>query len=132
MASSEKKHILILEDDLEFGPLLQESLQLEGYSVSLYTLASRAIAHLDENDADLVITDLLIRDGDNYVQDGGIKLISEIKQIRSLNVPVIAISGSFRKDQYYAMSTAMTVGADKTIAKPVDPKELLAIMRCYI
>lgn len=132
MLSSERKKILILEDDAEFGPLLKDTLELEGFAVSLHVTASGALAHIDENPVDLVITDLLIRDGDNYVQDGGIKLISELKQIRSSSVPMIAISGSFRNDQYFAMSTAMTVGADKTIAKPVEPKELLRVIRSYI
>ncbi|MEL7190286.1 MAG: response regulator [Pseudomonadota bacterium] len=124
--------ILILEDDPEFGPLLQISLQEHGYRVALKTTATDALAFIDQNDVDLVIADLMIKKGEVYIQDGGIKLISALKQIRNYPAPIIAISGSFVQDQYHAISTAMTVGANKTLAKPLHPDELLKVIKTYI
>lgn len=127
-----KAAILILEDDPGFGPLLCSYLEGEGYTVSLHTNATSALAYLEDNHVDLVITDLLIRQDATYVQDGGIKLISTLKQLRKYPAPVIAISGSFSTDQYEAISTAMTVGADKTLAKPINPSQLLTMIQEFV
>ncbi len=121
--------ILILEDDAEFGPLLKYSLEDEGYAVSLHTNAQTALKHADENHVDLVISDLLIEENGKPSPHGGVTLISALKQIRDHPAPVIAISGAFTRDKYHAISTAMTVGADRTLAKPVSPHELLALIR---
>jgi len=124
--------ILILEDDMSFGPLLQFSLEDEGYRVSLHTNAHSALAYADANPVDLVISDLLIEENGKLSPHGGVTLITALKQIRDHPAPVIAISGSFTQDKYHAISTAMTVGADRTLAKPVSPNELLALIRQLI
>ena len=100
----------------------------EGFEVSLHTEAGSALAYADSNQVDLVISDLLIEKGGRPSPHGGVTLISALKQIRSHSAPVIAISGSFAQDKYHAISTAMTVGADRTLAKPVSPEELLSVI----
>ncbi|WP_082700915.1 response regulator [Erythrobacter sp. YT30] len=132
MAKDKTPVIMILEDDPDFGPLLQMSLEDAGYRVSLHTDATSALEFIDDNDVDLVISDLLIKQDGKFVQDGGIKLISALKQVRHHPAPVIAISGSFVQDQYHAISTAMTVGADRTLAKPVGPDELIDLIKTYL
>lgn len=121
--------ILVLEDDVAFGPLLRYSLEDEGYKVSLHTEASSALEFADANHIDLVISDLLIEKDGRPSPHGGVTLISALKQIRNHPAPVIAISGSFTQDKYHAISTAMTVGADRTLAKPVSPEELKDVIR---
>ncbi len=132
MANRNTYRILILEDDAEFGPLLQMSLEDAGYEVSLHTNATNALSYLESENVDLIIADLMIKQEGVFIQDGGIKLISTLKQIRHHPAPIIAISGSFVQDQYQAISTAMTVGADKTLAKPIHPDDLIALIETYL
>ncbi|MEL7197080.1 MAG: response regulator [Pseudomonadota bacterium] len=132
MVNDSAPTILVLEDDEEFGPLLKLSLEEAGYNVALHTTATEALSYLDSNDVDLVISDLMIKQAGVFIQDGGIRLISTLKQIRNYPAPIIAISGSFVQDQYHAISTAMTVGADKTLAKPVHPDDLIALIKTYL
>ena len=122
--------ILILEDDVNLGPLLKVSLEDEGHSVSLQSTATAALAYASENDVDLVIADILIKVGGALVQDGGIKLISRLKQIEARRMPVIAISGAFGNERggQEITSTAFTVGADATLAKPFAPDDLIVLV----
>ncbi|MEM7519690.1 MAG: response regulator [Pseudomonadota bacterium] len=121
--------ILILEDDEAFGPLLQASLEDAGHTVSLYASATIALAHVDQDDPELVIADILVMKDGKLTEDGGIKLISTLKQLQRRTAPVIAISGVFAGElAYEAQTTAMTVGADHALAKPFVPEDLIALV----
>lgn len=124
--------IAILEDDADFGPLLKEMLEDEGYIVSLHTNAISALAFIDNNPVDLVISDLFIKEDGQLSEQGGLTLISKIKQIMHHPAPVIAISGSFANDKICAVSSATTLGADHTLAKPIDPNELIRLVQHYL
>src|SRR4051812_20983432 len=58
------EHILIVEDDVDVGPLLQELLEEEGYRVTLVATLAATHACLSTGDGvDLVLCDLLLPDG---------------------------------------------------------------------
>ncbi|MEL6345053.1 MAG: response regulator [Myxococcota bacterium] len=65
------KHILIMEDDVSLGMGWQELLEDAGHDVTLTFSAPEAIAILDSQTVDLIITDMIIRDENNYAQPGG-------------------------------------------------------------
>lgn len=125
------KKILVLEDDELFGELLQDMLEAEGHTVSLHTNASSAITYAKSNAVDLVISDMLIEKNGRYSGDGGIKLISMFKQVWDHPAPIIAISGAFLPENSFAASTALTVGADEVVPKPVDPQTLSEMVQQF-
>jgi two-component system OmpR family response regulator len=57
------EYILIVEDDPQVGPLLEELLAEEGYRAGLVTTVAGAHARLSEGGIDLVLCDLLLPDG---------------------------------------------------------------------
>jgi DNA-binding response OmpR family regulator len=57
------EHILIVEDDRDVGPLLEELLEEEGYRTSLVRSVAAAHEWLARGDIDLVLCDLLLPDG---------------------------------------------------------------------
>lgn len=120
--------LVLLEDDAEFVELLYEALTADGHEVIAFDRGTDAAEHVMNNDADLVICDMFIKDGDEMIADGGIKLISKLKQVEDIRIPVLAISGSFSDMDtgYYLKTAAKTVGADDILSKPFEHEELRA------
>lgn len=122
--------ILILEDDPDFGRELKYSLEDEGFEVSWHTRANDALSFLSEHPVDLIITDMMIKVDGKLVNDGGIRLISSLKQMSGHPAPIIAISGSFmgRPGFDYFRSSASTVGASAILPKPFEMAELFDLI----
>lgn len=108
---SEKKRgtILIVEDNLEIQQYLGDGLSGLFHTVSVSN-GEEAMNYLKDNEADLVITDVMMP-----VMDG-IKLTKQIKQsIRTCHIPVFILSAKTDvKDQL----SGLQVGADDYISKP--------------
>lgn len=126
--------ILLLEDDLDFGKLVQTGLEGVGYEVVLCEGATAALKLLEEEDFDLLIADLFIKVDGKMVADGGILLIGRIRAAtfsdgvlaRHGNMPIVAISGGVHFPlQDSILKIAQSVGATKALAKPFDQDELL-------
>ena len=109
------KHILIVEDDITFALMLQTWLTKKGFAVTTVSGVAAARKSLQEAEADLVLCDLRLPDGE------GIDLL-EWLNARRQPVPVIVMTS------YAAIPSAvqaMKLGAKDYIAKPVNPEELL-------
>jgi len=121
--------ILLLEDDLDLSEQIAASLIDEGMNVTAARSAQEALDLFGKSHFDLVISDLFIHEDGSLSQDGGVRLISNIKQLQAKRVPVIAISGAFSNDKYdLFQDTVKTVGANAVLAKPFEPDELLDLI----
>ncbi|WP_020062378.1 response regulator transcription factor [Bacillus sp. 123MFChir2] len=109
-------HILIVEDDLMIGDLLQKILQREGYNVCW----KKEGGNINEiiHEIDLVIMDIMLPGEDGY------QITKKIKNL-GLNIPVIFLSA--RNDMDSKLQ-GLTIGEDYMI-KPFDPRELLLRMQ---
>ncbi|MGG0277928.1 response regulator transcription factor [Bacillus rhizoplanae] len=109
-------NILIVEDDLMIGDLLQKILQREGYNVRWKKEGKNIIDIIHE--IDLVIMDIMLPGEDGY------QITKKIKNL-GLNIPVIFLSA--RNDMDSKLQ-GLTIGEDYMI-KPFDPRELLLRMQ---
>ncbi|WP_042373590.1 sigma-54-dependent transcriptional regulator [Bacteroides neonati] len=109
------KSILIVEDDLTFGMMLKTWLSKKGFDVSSESNIARAQKHLEEQRADLILSDLRLPDHD------GIHLLKWMNQ-KGLSIPLIIMTGY--ADIQSAVQ-AIKLGARDYVAKPVNPEELL-------
>lgn len=109
------KSILIVEDDLTFGMMLKTWLGKKGFDVSSESNIARAQKHLEEQRADLILSDLRLPDHD------GIHLLKWMNQ-KGLSIPLIIMTGY--ADIQSAVQ-AIKLGARDYVAKPVNPEELL-------
>lgn len=127
-------HLVLLEDDLILASQLEEVLKSEGFSVQAFTSVNGVFEYLEEAQVDLIIADIFIKNTEGAILDGGVTLISTIKQIKGSHIPVIAISGAFAESDLLHDSsalmrgTASTVGATALLAKPFSPVELLDLI----
>lgn len=109
-------NILIIEDDLMIGDLLEKILQREGYNVCWKKEGKNIIECIHETD--LVIMDIMLPGEDGY------QITKKIKNL-GLNIPVIFLSARSDMD---SKLQGLTIGEDYMI-KPFDPRELLLRMQ---
>ena len=110
-----RPNIMVVDDDLEMLRLLERTLELEGYGVTLAADGSSALALLRDCEPDLVILDIIMPGPD------GFQVLDLIRQ-RS-NIPVIMLTA---RCEVTSLDKALALGADDYVRKPFRPLELVA------
>lgn len=103
--------ILIIEDDISFGEVLRRWAVKNGYEVFLTSTMKRAKEIIRKNNADMILTDLRLPDGD------GIMFLTWLREIKK-NTPVIVMT-SYAEIQ--SAVSAIKLGASDYLEKPVNP-----------
>jgi CheY-like chemotaxis protein len=104
--------ILIVDDDELFRTMLDAMLRSEGHQVLSAVNGTEALAVLDSQAPDLIMTDILMPDGD------GIELIGTLNQ-QARGIPIIAMSGGRRAISLeFNLESAELMGVKATLAKP--------------
>lgn len=112
------KKILIIDDDIHIGNLLEETLSKEGYGVSRAYSGTEALLVLSQSKPDLVLLDLMLP-GLN-----GEDVLPKIK-----GIPVIIVSAKVDIDNKVDL---LLGGAVDYVTKPFHIKELLARISIHL
>ena len=112
------KMILIVEDDLEIGNVLQEILIAEGYRIARAFSGTEALLFLSNHSPDLVLLDLMLP---------GLCGEEVLRAIQ--DIPVIVLSAKVDLDHKVDL---LSGGAVDYITKPFYPRELLARMAIHL
>jgi len=107
-----KKTIMIIDDDVHIGNMLEETLKLEGYDVLRAYSGTEALMVLKDQKPDLVLLDLMLPG------ISGEDLLTEIE-----NIPVIVVSAKTMVDTKVQL---LLDGAADYVTKPFEINELLA------
>jgi CheY-like chemotaxis protein len=122
------KRILIVDDDVRNIFSLTSMLEDHGMQVSFAENGSDALAMLQNAPAerafDLVLMDVMMPEMDGYETT---RAIREMPQYRTL--PVIALTAKAMKGD---REKCIAAGASDYIPKPVDPEQLLSLMRVWL
>jgi CheY-like chemotaxis protein len=108
---SNRKHILVIEDDAILRELLADWLLAAGYRVHTAAEGAGGITQACLERPDLVVTDI------HMPGLGGAAVISQVVRMYP-GIPIIAISGHFRSELGLSPSGAQALGASCTLAKP--------------
>ena len=109
-------HLLIVEDDIAFGTMLQTWLRKKGFEVDKATSVGAAVKlFMSDKSIDLVLSDLRLPDHD------GLRLLAWLHE-HNKAIPFIVIT-NYAEVQNAVL--AMKSGAADYIAKPVQPDILL-------
>ena len=106
------KHILMIDDDIHIGNMLEEVLEREGYRVSRAYSGTEALLVLSAPRPDLVLLDLMLPG-----------LSGEEVLPRMQGIPVIILSAKADTDSKVSL---LLGGAADYMTKPFETKELLA------
>jgi len=113
--------VLIVEDDAAIGQVLQRSLQLEGYEVSLAPDGVSALERAYDFEPDAVILDLGLPRLD------GIDVAKRIR--KDSDVPILILTA---RDTLDSRVVGLDAGADDYLVKPFERQELLARLRAML
>ncbi|MCC2864876.1 response regulator transcription factor [Anaerovorax odorimutans] len=106
------KEILIIDDDVNIGNMLEEVLRGEGYGISRAYSGTEALLVLESQKPDLILLDLMLPG------ISGDEVLTKIK-----GIPVIVVSAKVDVDDKVKL---LLGGAADYVTKPFDTKELLA------
>ena len=111
--------ILLVEDEHTLADLLRHGLQEQGYAVDVADNGEDALAFATADPYDLVILDIMLPDMDGF---------SLCRQLRAeaRHMPVLMLTARSSVDDRVM---GLDSGADDYVAKPFDPRELLARVR---
>ena len=110
--------VLVVDDEQNLRKVLAATLQREGYEVQVAADGEEALAALERDGADVIVTDLVMPRMD------GLTLLRRVVA-RHPDVPVIVVTAHGRVDRAVE---AMKAGAFDFVAKPFETAELKAII----
>jgi DNA-binding response OmpR family regulator len=116
---SDKKHILVIEDDEEMRSLLADFLTEEGYEADAVEKGIFALKKVLVKRFDLIITDI------RMPTFSGLDILPELKRHQP-NVPVIVIT-AFGGEAVYLK--ALSRGADAYLEKPIQLQNLKTLIQ---
>ena len=114
----EKKHILVVDDDIRIRKLIQKYLRKNDYLVSTASSAYEAVQFANIIDFDLFIIDVMMPGED------GLSLTKKL--LENYYTPIIILTARKEtSDRIIGLET----GADDYISKPFEPRELILRMK---
>ena len=114
----EKKHILVIDDDIRIRKLIQKYLRKNDYLVSTASNAHEAVKFANIIDFDLFIIDVMMPGED------GLSLTKKL--LENYYTPIIILTARKEtSDRIIGLET----GADDYISKPFEPRELILRMK---
>jgi len=113
--------ILMIEDDHRLAAMVRDFLGGHGMSVTIAGTAREGMARVEREAFDLVVLDLMLPDGN------GLDLCRQIRAQGDL--PVLMLTA---KGDPLDRIVGLEIGADDYLAKPFEPRELLARIRAVL
>ena len=113
--STNRKKILIVEDDLNFGSILADFLRLHSFNITLSKNGIDGLKKFKSQSFDMCILDVMMPFKDGFT------LAKEIRNIND-SVPMIFLTAKSLKDD---VIKGFKIGADDYIIKPFDSDILL-------
>ena len=116
-----KTHILVVDDEQDTLQLLRQTLELEGFAVTVATDGNSALALLAEREPDLVLLDIRMPGLNGY------QVVERIRE--SSSVPVLMLT-AVRGET--VVEHSLGLGADDYIRKPFRTRVLVAHIRAKL
>jgi len=118
---SRQDHILVVDDDAEIRALLREYLQKQGYRVTALADGKALRAAVETSRPDVVVLDLMMPGEDGLSLCRGLRARSD--------VPIIMLTA---RGEETDRIVGLEMGADDYLAKPFNPRELLARIKSVL
>ncbi len=120
-AAAPGQSILIVDDDAVLRDLICKGLRNAGYAVLEAPEGASAIACLEKNAVDVLLTDIIMPDRE------GVETIIEVRE-RWPSIDVIAMSGGGKINPERTLDWATQFGAHAVLRKPFKLRDLLTIL----
>ena len=119
---SNNKHVLLVEDDVNFGTVLRDYLNLNGYKVVLARNGLEGFEKFKKNEFDICILDVMMPYKDGFT------LAKEIRS-KDKTTPIVFLTAKSMKED---VLKGYKIGADDYLTKPFDAEILLKKLEVLI
>lgn len=115
--------VLLLDDDARLTAMLQQYLGQRGVDADTAGTVEAGLAHLRRDVPDAVVLDVMLPDGD------GFDVLRTLRAGLAPDLPVVMLTA---RGEATDRIVGLEMGADDYLAKPFDPRELLARLRAVL
>jgi two-component system, OmpR family, phosphate regulon response regulator OmpR len=119
--STEPIRVLLIEDDYRLATMVRTYLADSAITVTVADNAASGLLHLQKSAFDLVLLDLMLPDGN------GLQICQTIREHYPTPVMMLTAKGDLAD-----RVVGLEMGADDYLAKPFEPRELLARIRAVL
>jgi len=124
MTASLAARLLLIDDDRRLTDMMAAYLGQHGYAVSVAGSLAEGRQHLAQSEVDALVLDLMLPDGD------GIDLTRELRaSVQHQRLPLLMLTA---RGEPTDRIVGLEIGADDYLAKPFEPRELLARLRALL
>jgi DNA-binding response OmpR family regulator len=116
-----KSRLMIIDDDVNLNELLKNYLSDFGFDVNTATRPRKGLLKLESGEYDLVVLDVMMPEMDGFA------VLKEIRE--KSNMPVIMLTA---RGEVMDRVLGLELGADDYLAKPFEPRELVARIRSIL
>ena len=113
---SNKKKIVLAEDNSTLSLLLKFRLEKEGYELFSAADGKIALELIEQHKPDLILTDIMMP----YVS--GLEVISHVRNKLNMTIPIIVFPAAGQEEM---VLKAFNLGANDFMGKPFSPNELI-------
>jgi CheY-like chemotaxis protein len=114
---------MVVEDDPDARDLVHRVLQQAGAIVTVADTAEGALQRLQQDEIDVLVSDIGMPDMDGYEL---IRRIRAAGEPRTATIPAVAVTAYARIED---CERALDAGYDRYLPKPVDAERLIAVVR---
>ena len=118
---SEKKRILVVDDELDFACIVQQNLEKEGFEVEVAYDGDEGLKKVKANPPDAIVLDVMMPGKDGY------QVCSELKaDAQYADIPIILLTAvaSHVTSTRYSHADGMSTEADDYLAKPASAEQI--------
>ncbi len=118
---SDKKRILVVDDEPDFASIVQGNLEKEGFEVEVAYNGVEGIEKVQANPPDGIVLDVMMPEKDGY------QMCAELKaDEKYADIPIVLLTAvaSHVTSTRYSHADGMSTEADDYIAKPASAEEI--------
>jgi len=118
---SEKKSILVVDDEPDFASIVQKNLEKEGFNVETAYDGIEGIAKVKANPPDAIVLDVMMPEMDGYEMCSKLKADEQYANIPILMLTAVA---SHVTSTRYSHHGGMSMEADDYLPKPASAEDI--------
>ena len=118
---SEKKRILVVDDEPDFAGIVQANLEKEGFEVEVAYNGDEGLEKVYANPPDAIVLDIMIPGTDGYMV---CKKLKADEKYADIPVVLLTAVASHVTTTRYSHADGMSTEADDYIAKPASAEEI--------
>ena len=126
---SEKKRILVVDDEPDFASIVQGNLEKEGFEVEVAYNGVEGLEKVHANPPDAIVLDVMMPEKDGYEMCADLKGDEKYSDIPIVLLTAVA---SHVTSTRYSHADGMSTEADDYIAKPVKKETLFEMIRRHL